>query len=784
MSFLAPLFLAAAAAVSLPILFHLIRRTPRGRQIFSSLMFLQPSPPRLTKKKRLENWPLLLLRVLALVLLALAFARPFLRGASEADRDALLGRSTVVLIDTSASMRRAGVWEDAMQQANELIDEAGPGDRLAVFAFDRDVRELVTFEQWSQAPPDDRAALAREAVDDLSPSWRATDLGAALVRASDTLEELAVARGRDKAMGPRRVVLISDAQHGATTDALRGYDWRKDVTLELATVASERAGNASAQWVRHDDSAEDKALRLRVTNAPGSATEQFELRWRRAGEADDEPDPITSTVYVPPGESRVVKAPPAAMRDSTSGGASGGKIVRVEVAGDDHDFDNDAWRAAPQARRATVVYIGGEDANDPTQGLFFLQRAYPTTERLNVRVEAVRGEVALTLDGPFAPGSGPGGAQNSPVEMVVVTEPMNEAQVKTLRAFVEKGHTALVVLSDDAVATTAAQLLGLEDLSTEPVAPPQDALLVGIDFDHPVFAPLAEAQFSDFSKVRFARYHRVDMESIEAKMPKSRALARFDTAGDDPALIEAPLGRGHVVILTSTWRQRDSQLALSTKFVPMMLALLERSMGVVETTDTYHVGDRVPLVARAGEGEAARDDAKTKKDDATEGTVDGKDRRDEESTDQSNGSRVDEARLTVTAPDGRTFKLGPGATHFDQADMPGVYAVNSEDATDPPWRFAVNLDPRESDVTPVSADLFESLGVTLDRDDPEAAAAEAKRQADLLAVELEQQHKIWRWLIVAALAVLGVETWLAGRYSRLPAAPSAAPDAAVSTGTT
>ena len=48
-------YLGGLAAISLPLLFHLIRRTPRGRQAFSSLMFLSPSPPRLTRRSRLDH---------------------------------------------------------------------------------------------------------------------------------------------------------------------------------------------------------------------------------------------------------------------------------------------------------------------------------------------------------------------------------------------------------------------------------------------------------------------------------------------------------------------------------------------------------------------------------------------------------------------------------------------------------------------------------------------------------------------------------------------------------
>ncbi len=70
MSFLAPLYALGALAITLPILFHLIQRRPRGQQFFSSLMFLTPSTPRITRRSRLNNILLLLLRALAVCLLS------------------------------------------------------------------------------------------------------------------------------------------------------------------------------------------------------------------------------------------------------------------------------------------------------------------------------------------------------------------------------------------------------------------------------------------------------------------------------------------------------------------------------------------------------------------------------------------------------------------------------------------------------------------------------------------------------------------------------------------
>ena len=52
MSALSPLYLLGLLAVAAPIIFHLIRRAPKGEVPFSSLLFLTPSPPRLTRRSR------------------------------------------------------------------------------------------------------------------------------------------------------------------------------------------------------------------------------------------------------------------------------------------------------------------------------------------------------------------------------------------------------------------------------------------------------------------------------------------------------------------------------------------------------------------------------------------------------------------------------------------------------------------------------------------------------------------------------------------------------------
>ena len=114
MSFLYPLYFLGAVALAAPLLLHLRKRPPKNQILFSSLMFLEKTPEKLTRRSKLEKWLLLALRCLALLLLALMFARPFVRerafaaGLSE-------GRRVLYLVDRSASMQRPDLWAQALQ---------------------------------------------------------------------------------------------------------------------------------------------------------------------------------------------------------------------------------------------------------------------------------------------------------------------------------------------------------------------------------------------------------------------------------------------------------------------------------------------------------------------------------------------------------------------------------------------------------------------------------------------------------------------------------------------
>src|SRR5690606_37384570 len=81
---------------------------------------------------------------------------------------------------------------------------------------------------------------------------------------------------------------------------------------------------------------------------------------------------------------------------------------------------------------------------------------------------------------------------------------------------------------------------------------------------------------------------------------------------------------------------------------------------------------------------------------------------------------------------------------------------------------AVNLDPAEGRTSAFNPALeFAALGIPVL--DPTAPVVESEMKGSekirFEAREKEEKQKLWKWLILVALLVLIVETWLAGRRS-------------------
>src|SRR5215472_13910363 len=132
MGFLSPWFLAGAAAVAVPLYFHLLRRHTTTPHPFSSLMFFEQRTQSSIRHRRLRYLLLLAFRLALLVLLALAFANPYIkRTAASASGDKVM----LVVVDDSFSMRAGTRLADARREAISVLGRRNPEERAQVAAL-------------------------------------------------------------------------------------------------------------------------------------------------------------------------------------------------------------------------------------------------------------------------------------------------------------------------------------------------------------------------------------------------------------------------------------------------------------------------------------------------------------------------------------------------------------------------------------------------------------------------------------------------------------------------
>jgi hypothetical protein len=140
MGFFSPWFLAGALAVGLPVWLHLLKKHKTTPLPFSSLMFFERRIQSSIKHRRLRYLVLFALRTALVVLIALAFAHPYVRqAAAPASRT---GEVTVLAIDDSLSMRAGNRLDQAKQMARRMVGGLRAGQRAQVLAFGARVQAM------------------------------------------------------------------------------------------------------------------------------------------------------------------------------------------------------------------------------------------------------------------------------------------------------------------------------------------------------------------------------------------------------------------------------------------------------------------------------------------------------------------------------------------------------------------------------------------------------------------------------------------------------------------
>ena len=242
LTFLQPAFLLAGLAAGVPILIHLINRHRALVHRFPALRFLLMADRRTARKFRLYQLLLLALRVLAILLLALLLSQPRWGGEASAALSQP-PQATVVLLDNSLSMQFRDGQETRLARAKALAGKLLEGLAAPDSAV---VLPLVSDDPDAEPPlPGANMAALWEQMRAVAASHEAVDVTAAVQRAVEILQASTAPR--------RRLVLLTDLTvHG--WEGFRASDLPRlpeDLTVHVMRLGSpERDANALVSGVR------------------------------------------------------------------------------------------------------------------------------------------------------------------------------------------------------------------------------------------------------------------------------------------------------------------------------------------------------------------------------------------------------------------------------------------------------------------------------------------------------------------------------------------------------
>lgn len=504
-SFLSPLFLAGAAAAAVPIVLHLLRREPEPRLKFPAVKLLKQAPVERTRKRRLRELILLALRVATLLLLALAFARPYFASG------AALGSSgmTIVALDISFSMSAPGRFARAQSLAKEAIRRAAGIDSVGVLTF-ADRAEIVT------QPSGDRE-LALAAVDRVEPGFGGTRYRAGLNAAAQALD------GRRGT-----IVVVTDLQE-AGWDAGDRATVPDTATVEVKDVGAVPA-NVAVTAVRV--AGERVAATLRNDGAGREVRVRLALDGRSAGEVSASL-PADGSVEVPL--------------------APRGRAATAAVSVDDPSglqADNTRFAVFDGSGRPRLLLVTSN--GDPARDAFYVNRALGAAGAAGASfdVEIVSAAQLSAYDQAKL--------ERDAAVLVVSTRGLERRGRESLARYVERGGGILVAAGPDVDGEVASDLLGNAaplQIAGDPTATMR--ALAPADVRHPVFQAF-DAGAPALGLVRFRTVARIGGRDCQT-------LARFTTS--EPALIECASGEGRGLVFASDLDNRWNDFPLHPTFV-------------------------------------------------------------------------------------------------------------------------------------------------------------------------------------------------------------------------
>jgi hypothetical protein len=693
-SFLNPIILlAAGAAILLPLLIHIFNRQKVKTIPFSSLLFLRSLEKTRMRRVKIVEYLLLVIRTLIILLVVAAFARPAIKGGFATKVGAHAKTSVVILLDNSYSMgydtKDGPVFKLAKARAEQILAQLEEGDEASLILF-ASQPEPVTSQ-----PTSDFKNLTRH-LEETALSAEITDVGAALHLGYRIL-------GDSKNLN-REMYLITDMDRTGWSDVSTDLaaSQPKNAKLFVVDIAPGEKQNLSLEKIDFGNQLIEKGRPFQIS----------------AQVVNHGPQPARSTLVglyldgkrISQTDVDVEKEGKITVRFAPTVEQAGIHTGFFELTDDDLLIDNRRFFAFRIPEKTRVLLVGQSDRDTRHLGL-----ALNPVQSGDASKEVTRVDLSSLPGVDF---------NRYQVVIFCNLSRLSEVQLSNLERFVQKGGGVFFMLGDNVDPEfyrkdIVGGLFGF-DLRDPLTATKNSGGFFSfdkIDLEHPIFQVYREVEKGDAPTIKFSSIFELPESGKDTK-----TLIRFNLG--KPALVEKSLGTGKMLLLAAPLDETQGDLVIHPFFVPMINRSVEYlASDLTRLNENILVGSEVfrELPADLAGKEIEVVDPQMKR--------------------------------TSVHPSFQTDKL---VLNVSNVDLPGIYSIrvlgSSADQPETVDRFAVNVDPRDSDPGKIEvSELEKKLQGT--------SFAYLKPQDDLAKSILQSRYgkELWKTFLWVAFGLVALE---------------------------
>ena len=750
-SFLNPIMLAGLAAVSVPIIIHLLNRRRFQKVVWAAMLFLKNSVEQNQRRMRIEDMILLALRCLLLALLAFALARPaILSNASD-----VFGQSKVtgvIILDNSQSMGMsdgtATRFDKGRRAAEQALDSMPAGSATAVFLASDTV-------QGSIPEPTFDLNLARKILREAPLTDRATDLFPAVEKAIDTLKGRLALR--------KEIYLITDG-------AANGWRQLTEIQRALERAKTEIKAHIILVNEHEEKNLGVSDLRLASGLSPVKQPLRFEAKVVNHGKEEARNVRVSLSVDGEPPTDEFTL-------DSIPGGASksvtmftklrteGFHAVTARIGEDRLPADDRRTVAVRAIKEVKVLLVDGEPGNEARDSeVFYLRNAL-----VPVPPDAAADYFIKTTT-ITAPEISQARLDDYDAVVLANVPDFGDASVKAVESYLRRGGGLLIfpggrvnVNFYNEQLFKRLKMLPAEFGMARGLSDQEDkfSTLQEKDYDHPIVDLWNDPGAGRLGSARFFKFYELKPGPMEtAKGAGSATKAR--ESGEAPRLAGAPAARSRPAEPSDAGLPR-----VVLKYADGTPAVMERTWGLGRVVQFSSTADTawndlparlawVPLVHRALGSIVQRQD------EGLNIRVGDKFVRRVPAEYLDKDATFFKPRQTDVVRELRRIELAGGwpTVQFEQTDLAGLY-----DATvgDPPFtmKFAAQADPAEA-----SLDELSPAQLTTLRDVASVVPWSPDMSLKGLVEKGRTGLEFWLPIIILCLVLAATETFLGQWFSR------------------